>query len=104
LQEGGLRVLSRGAYDHPRVHRALRRDLQEAGDDPPICRDDYADTFGGWAHESVRKRARAFSLKKIGRKTSSRQRQALALGWKEIKEFIETAGDGLRADRERALL
>lgn len=44
------------------------------------------------------------ALKELGRKTSSRQRQALALGWKEIKEFIETAGDGLRADRERALL
>jgi hypothetical protein len=44
------------------------------------------------------------ALKEMGRKTSSRQRQALALGWKEIKEFIETAGDGLRADRERALL
>lgn len=44
------------------------------------------------------------ALKEMGQKTSSRQRQALALGWKEIKEFIETAGDGLRADRERALL
>ena len=32
------------------------------------------------------------------------QRQALALGWKEIKEFIDSAGEGLRADRERALL
>jgi len=28
----------------------------------------------------------------------------LALGWKEIKEFIDTAGEGLRADREKALL
>jgi integrase len=26
------------------------------------------------------------------------------LGWKEIKEFIESAGEGLRADRERAML
>jgi integrase len=26
------------------------------------------------------------------------------LNWKEIKEFIESAGEGLRADRERALL
>ncbi len=44
------------------------------------------------------------ALKEMGLKTEARQRQALALGWKEIKEFIETAGDGLRADRERALL
>src|ERR1700690_581046 len=44
------------------------------------------------------------ALKEMGRVTTSRQRQALALGWKEIKEFIESAGEGLRADRERALL
>ncbi len=44
------------------------------------------------------------ALKEMGRITTSRQRQALALGWKEIKEFIESAGEGLRADRERALL
>src|SRR6202171_1206369 len=44
------------------------------------------------------------ALKKMGRETSSRQAQARALGWKEIKEFIGSAGKGLRADRERALL
>ncbi len=44
------------------------------------------------------------ALKEMGQKTSGRQRQALALGWKEIKEFIDAAGEGLRADRERALL
>jgi integrase len=44
------------------------------------------------------------ALKEMGRVTSSRQRQALALGWAAIKEFIRTAGEGLRADRERALL
>src|ERR1700727_890168 len=43
-------------------------------------------------------------LKKMGRETSARQDQAHPLGWKEIKEFIDTAGDGLRADRERAML
>jgi integrase len=43
-------------------------------------------------------------LKKMGRETSARQTQARALGWKEIKEFIGSAGKGLRADRERALL
>jgi integrase/recombinase XerD len=26
------------------------------------------------------------------------------LGWKDIKEFIDSAGEGLRADRERAML
>ncbi|MEO9055150.1 MAG: tyrosine-type recombinase/integrase [Steroidobacteraceae bacterium] len=44
------------------------------------------------------------ALKAMGLKTEARQRQAFALAWKEIKEFIESAGEGLRADRERALL
>src|ERR1035438_139309 len=44
------------------------------------------------------------ALKKMGRETSARQAQARALGWKEIKEFIGSAGQGLRADRERAML
>src|ERR1700682_1268633 len=43
-------------------------------------------------------------LKKMGRETLARQAQARALGWKEIKEFIGSAGKGLRADRERAML
>jgi integrase len=32
------------------------------------------------------------------------KRQAHPLGWKKIKEFIDGAGEGLRADCERALL
>jgi integrase len=44
------------------------------------------------------------ALREMAQNTSARQRQAWALGWKEIKEFIESAGSGLRADRERALL
>jgi len=44
------------------------------------------------------------ALKKMGRETSARQAQARALGWKDIKEFIGSAGKGHRADRERALL
>jgi integrase len=43
-------------------------------------------------------------LKKMGRETSARQDQAHPLGWKDIKEFIGSAGKGLRADRERAML
>src|SRR5882672_2029644 len=43
-------------------------------------------------------------LKKMGRETSARQDQAHPLNWKDIKEFIDSAGDGLRADRERAML
>ncbi len=36
--------------------------------------------------------------------TSARQDQAHPLGWKEIKEFIDGAGESRRADRERAML
>jgi integrase len=43
-------------------------------------------------------------LTKMGRETSARQDQAHPLGWKDIKEFIDSAGEGLRADRERAML
>jgi integrase len=43
-------------------------------------------------------------LKKMGRETSARQDHAHPLGWKEIKEFIDGAGESLRADRERAML
>src|SRR5882762_4979066 len=43
-------------------------------------------------------------LKKMGRETSARQYQAHPLGWKDIKQFIDSAGEGLRADRERAML
>jgi integrase len=50
------------------------------------------------------KEAVRLALKKMGRETSARQTQARALGWKEIKEFIQSAGKGIRADRERALL
>src|SRR6202161_3565047 len=43
-------------------------------------------------------------LKQMGRETSARQSQAHPLGWKEIKDFIDSAGAGIRADRERAML
>ena len=43
-------------------------------------------------------------LKKMGRETSARQDQAHPLSWRDIKDFIESAGKGLRADRERAML
>jgi site-specific recombinase XerD len=44
------------------------------------------------------------ALKEMGRTQPARQSQARPLGWAEIKQFLETAGKGIRADRERALL
>jgi integrase len=58
-----------------------------------------ADVLNPCSSEAVR-----LGLKKMGRETAARQHQAHPLGWKEIKEFIASAGEGLRADRERAML
>jgi len=44
------------------------------------------------------------ALKGLYNRSPARQRQAKAMGWHEIKRFLITAGDGIRADRERALL
>lgn len=43
-------------------------------------------------------------LKGLTNARSSRQRQARALGWEQIKQFLGTAGESLPATRERALL
>jgi integrase len=44
------------------------------------------------------------ALKGLYNQSPVRQRQAKALGWHQIKRFLITAGVGIRADRERALL
>jgi len=44
------------------------------------------------------------ALKGLTNEVSVAQRQAKGLGWAEIKRFLECAGEGLRATRERALL
>jgi integrase len=49
--------------------------------------------------EAVRLEIKAFT-----NAVGVRQRQARALGWVEIKQFMETAGESLPATRERALI
>ena len=49
--------------------------------------------------EAVRLEMKAFTSA-----VGVRQRQARALGWAEIKKFLETAGESLPATRERALI
>ena len=44
------------------------------------------------------------ALKGLYNRSPKRQRQAKALGWHEIKRFLITAGDSIRATRERALI
>jgi integrase len=58
-----------------------------------------AELLSPCASEPVR-----LALKEMNRAQPTRQRQARPLGWAEIKQFLETAGKGIRADRERALL
>jgi len=50
-------------------------------------------------HQAVR-----LALKAMGRALAAPQRQARGLVWEEIARFLDTAGDSLRAHRERALL
>src|SRR5258708_4529554 len=92
----------------PKTIRAFIEDRVKAGNKPATIKR-YVATIARvhiaagllnpCSSEAVR-----FGLKKMGRETSARQAQAHPLGWKEIKEFIESAGEGLRADRERAML
>jgi site-specific recombinase XerD len=58
-----------------------------------------AELLSPCASEPVR-----LALKEMAQKVPARQRQARPLGWAEIKQFLEAAGKGIRADRERALL
>ena len=44
------------------------------------------------------------ALKGLTNEVSVAQRQAKGLGWKQIKKFVDEAGEGLPATRERALL
>jgi integrase len=92
----------------PKTIRAFIEDRVNAGKKPATVRR-YAATISRvhmaagllnpCSSEAVR-----LGLKKMGRETSARQDQAHPLTWKDIKGFIESAGEGLRADRERAML
>jgi integrase len=92
----------------PKTIRAFIEDRVKAGKKPATIKR-YVATISR-AHMAAlllnpcSSEAVRLGLKKMGRETSVRQEQAHPLGWKDIKEFIESAGEGLRADRERAML
>jgi integrase len=92
----------------PKTIRAFIEDRVKAGKKPATVKR-YVATIasvhiaGGLLNPCSSEAVR-LGLKKMGRETSARQDQAHPLGWKDIKEFIESAGEGLRADRERAML
>ena len=46
----------------------------------------------------------SIELRRLDQEKTVRQRQAKALGWEQIKRFLDTAGESLPATRERALL
>jgi integrase len=92
----------------PKTIRAFIEDCVKAGKKPATIKRYVATVarvhvaaglLNPCSSEAVR-----LGLKKMGRETSARQDQAHPLGWKDIKEFIDSAGVGLRADRERAML
>src|SRR5271163_2810277 len=92
----------------PRTIRAFIEDRVKAGKKPATIKR-YVATIAR-VHVAAKllnpcsSEAVRLGLKKMGRETSARQSQAYPLGWKEIKDFIDCAGEGLRADRERAML
>jgi integrase len=92
----------------PKTIRAFIEDRVKAGKKPATIKR-YVATIArvhiaaGLLNPSSSEAVR-LGLKKMGRETSARQDQAHPLGWKDIKDFIESAGEGLRADRERAML
>jgi integrase len=92
----------------PKTIRAFIEDRVRAGKKPATIKR-YVATIArahiaaGLLNPSSSEAVR-LGLTKMGRETSARQGQAHPLGWKDIKDFIESAGEGLRADRERAML
>ena len=92
----------------PKTIRAFIEDQVKAGKKPATIKR-YVATIAR-VHTAVghlnpcSSEAVRLGLKKMGRESSARQTQAHPLGWKDIKEFIENSGEGLRADRERAML
>ena len=92
----------------PKIIRAFIEDCVKVGKKPATIKRYVATvarvhTAAGLLNPCSSEAVR-LGLKKMGRETSARQDQAHPLNWKDIKEFIDSAGEGLRADRERALL
>jgi integrase len=52
----------------------------------------------------IQDEAVSLELRRLDQQVSVRQRQAKALGWEQIKRFLDTAGESLPATRERALV
>src|SRR5450432_881493 len=93
---------------NPHTVRAFIGDQVKAGKKPATIQR-YIATISrvhtaAHLHNPCSSEAVRLGLKKMGRETSARQDQAHPLNWKDIKEFIDSAGEGLRADRERAML
>ena len=100
----GRGLSARESAHRSRIYRCPSEGREEAGDDTALHRDDLARPPAAHLHNPCSSEAVRLGLKKMGRETSARQDQAHPLNWTDIKEFIDTAGEGLRADRERAML
>ena len=88
-----------------RVRSALYGRPEETGHDPAIPGHHRPSASRGGAIKSVRERtcaARAKGNEPAAARDANARRGRL--GWAEIRQFLETAGKGIRADRERALL
>jgi hypothetical protein len=102
---GARRVVSAGGpEDHPRLHRARSEGGQEAGDGAAVHRDDRARAHGGGVTESLFRRSGALGAKKDGPGDLGPAGAGARLGLEGDQGIYRSAGKGLRADRERALL
>jgi integrase len=103
LRIGGRALSARESAHRARIHWCPSEGRQEAGDDRALYRDDLARAYGRASTQSLLERSGAIGIEENGSRNLRSPGPGSSLG-KDIKEFIDTAGDGLRADRERAML
>ena len=96
-------VSAGGSEDRPRVHRESRDGWQETRDDQALRGDDLARAYGRTLTQSLFQRSRAVGIEEDGTGNFRSPGPGASLEL-EGHQGIDSAGDGLRADRERAML
>jgi hypothetical protein len=103
-EPGGVCPLPAARKPSPAFVAHCRGGRQEARHRPALPIHHSARASGRQALNPCVEEAVQLEIKGLYNALSARQRQARALGWAEIKRFLETAGESLPATRERALL
>jgi hypothetical protein len=90
--------------NHPRVHRARSEGGQEAGDGAAVHRHDRASAHGGRVTQSLFRRGGAAGVKEDGPGDLGAAGSGARVGLEGDQGIHRKRGQGLRADRERAML